>query len=49
MCEITIAQYNEMFNENLPEDHHIVALLNLQLIIDQEKVEINTDSTNEKG
>lgn len=22
MCEITVAEYNKQFNENLPEDHH---------------------------
>jgi hypothetical protein len=36
MCELTIAEYNEMFGEDLPEDHH-EQLKDLFLIINEDE------------
>jgi hypothetical protein len=48
MCELTIAEYNKMFNENLPEDHHEQTLANLWLVLDREEDKINISFTTEK-
>lgn len=44
MCQLTIAEYNQMFNTNLSNDHHYETLTQLQLVIAKEIIEDDQDN-----
>jgi hypothetical protein len=43
MCQLTIAEYNRMFNANLSDDHHYETLSQLQLVLAKEVIEDDAD------